>query len=773
MKAQKAGIGIVLAFLSSIVLVHPAEALTLHTVVSPDGSTRMTVRNENDGTLTYNIQQNGKTVIQHGTLGVKTEAYDLSEHLYFDGETQRKVKQNYTLIEHFNGEIHSQSQEMTLRYHRDQAHLTLTIRASHDGVAFRYSAHGIGNTRVTSEKTTFFFPKDTGLWASPYREARDYEDTYPYVSAENLHGKHFSMPVLGSLRNNDSWFLISEASTYVNPTYPATRLDGADDTRTLRVALPGSDRAPLSNSREDTAVPVHDAFNTPWRVIVTSPSLNTLTQTSLFTDLNPAVSPTEDLSWIRTGKALWSWWSNEENALQGDDMRHSQKQYINSAAALNAQFVTMDCCYSDTDGSVEELAKYAMERGIGLFIWKHKGDFTRPDGTYFSQEEVDQLMSSLASRGIAGLKIDFMQSDRLETLTLYDRIARSALKHRLMVNFHGSTKPGGENRTYPNIVTSEAVLGSEQYKYGRPPTATHDATLPFTRNIVGGMDATPVIFSNSTLKTTVAHQLALSIVYSSAMLHLADSAAAYETWPGRHLLRALPTVWDESRLLAGFPDDYAVFARRNADEWFIGGITDEARSLSIPLSFLNQNTTYTATIFSDINDGRALTISTQRVTSRDSLDLRMLRHGGISIHISRAPLPCEDHTGTLFEAELSHTSGQASISPCPGCSGSRKVGNLGSNGAITFPNISVDRAGIYTLSVGYLSEDPRSFLLRVNDRNIVVAPPRSGKGNDGQPSGWEIVRTVDIPVELHSGTNTVTISGNTPWAPDIDRVIVR
>ena len=107
MKAQKAGIGIVLAFLSSIVLVHPAEALTLHTVVSPDGSTRMTVRNENDGTLTYNIQQNGKTVIQHGTLGVKTEAYDLSEHLYFDGETQRKVKQNYTLIEHFNGEIHS------------------------------------------------------------------------------------------------------------------------------------------------------------------------------------------------------------------------------------------------------------------------------------------------------------------------------------------------------------------------------------------------------------------------------------------------------------------------------------------------------------------------------------------------------------------------------------------------------------------------------------------------------------------------------------------
>ena len=163
----------------------------------------------------------------------------------------------------------------------------------------------------------------------------------------------------------------------------------------------------------------------------------------------------------------------------------------------------------------------------------------------------------------------------------------------------------------------------------------------------------------------------------------------------------------------------------------------------------------------------------QRVTSRDSLDLRMLRHGGISIHIPRTPLPCEDHTGRLFEAELSHTSGQASISPCPGCSGGRKVGNLGSNGAITFPNISVERAGIYTLSVGYLSEDPRSFLLRVNDRNIVVTPPRSGKGNDGQPSGWEIVRTVDIPVKLHSGTNTVTISGNTPWAPDIDRVIVR
>ncbi|MFF2299608.1 glycoside hydrolase family 97 catalytic domain-containing protein [Arthrobacter sp. NPDC058127] len=752
----------------------PAFALTSHTVTSPDSNTALTVQEQPDGSLTYSVNQGGQATLDPSSLGIVTAAADLSNGLTFSSETTTAVQQSYDLVEHFNGTVNSNANQMTLTYTKGSAQLQIIARAQNDGVAFRYVVSGVGNTSITQESTTFALPSSTGVWASNYRSARDYEDRYPYVSAASMGTQKFGMPLLASLRNNASWLLISEAAVYNGGSYPAIRLDAqGNGNSTLKAQLPGPDDNVFDTSQAGTSVPTSGSFSTPWRVLVNGSSLGTVTNTSRFTDLNPAPSQGTDTSWINPGKALWSWWSNEEHADQGDNMVLSQEQYIDSAEELGMQYVTVDCCYNATD--IPTITSYAKKHGVGIFIWKNKGDFTNPDGTYMNQAAVDSLLQSLANQGVAGLKIDFMQSDRADTVALYDRISSGAAKAKLLVNYHGSTKPSGENRTYPQIITSEAILGSEQYKYGRPPTAADDATYPFTRNVTGGMDYTPVIFSNSSLLTTQSHQLALSVVFTSAMSHLADSNAAYETWVGRHFLRAVPTVWDESRLVEGFPGNYASFARRSGQDWYIGAISDSARTTSIPLTFLGSGS-YTATIFKDGATDQTIATETRTVTSSDTLAIPLRTHGGASVHISQTPLQFNGSADRVLEAESSTNtlSGGASTANCPGCSSGTKVGNLGNSGSITFNNVQAASAGARILRIGYLSADPRSFTVSVNGGTPqTISPPRSGKGNNGEPSGWDIVRDVDVNVNLAAGANTITIGNPTGYAPDIDRIIVK
>jgi alpha-glucosidase len=770
------GLGAVLLVGGSVVgTAQPALALTTHSVSSPDGGTSLIVRNENDGTLTYSVSQGGQSVIDSSRLGMVTASTDLSTGLSFDSEANTTLNQSYTLAEPFNGPVTSSANQMTLHYHKGAAQLKVIVQAHNDGVAFQYQVSGVGNTTITNEATTFALPSGTGLWASPYRSARDYEQSYSYVSALALGTGRFAMPMLGSLRNNAAWLLISEAAVYSNATYPAIRLDAqGNNNSVLRAQLPGTDANVFDTSAAGTAVDTTGAFTTPWRVIATSASLDAITKTSLFTDLNPAPAAGTDTSWIKPGKALWSWWSNEESATNGDNMVLSQEQYIDSAEELGIQYVTVDCCYNNTNTDVEQIAAYGKKHGISVFVWKNKGDFTNSDGSYFSQSQLDIALQTISNRGVAGVKIDFMQSDRAETMVLYNRIATAGMKAKLLVNFHGSTKPSGENRTFPNIITTEAILGSEQYKYGRPPTAADDATSPFTRNVVGGMDMTPVVFSIDSLNTTQAHQLALSVVFTSAMTHLADSNAAFETWVGRYFLRAVPTVWDESKLIEGFPGNYATFARRSGNDWFIGSIADAARTSTIPLSFLGSGS-YTATIFKDGSTDRQIATQTQTVTSADTLSIPLRTHGGASVQISKNPLPFNGTSDRVIEAESAGNtlSGGAAVATCAGCSNGSKIGNLGNGAAVTFKGVQAASAGMYTLKVGYLTEVPRSFTVSVNGGGSqVVSPPRSGKGNNGFPSGYGVLRDVDVTVLLSSGSNSITIANPGAYAPDIDRIIV-
>jgi len=374
-------------------------------------------------------------------------------------------------------------------------------------------------------------------------------------------------------------------------------------------------------------------------------------------------------------------------------------------------------------------------------------------------------MEDHAAYGVAGLKVDFFLNDSQAVQQWYQSIGDAAGDHHLMLDLHGSTKPGGENRTWPWVLTSEAVAGTEHYKYPPPTTAAADVTYPFTRGPLGSMDYTPAMISQNAAVLTQGHVLAQSIVFSSGMINYADSAAAYEQWPGRHLMRAVPTTWDQSKVIEGFPGDHITLARRSGSDWFIGAMTSPARTASVPLSFLGGGS-YTATIFSDDAFGRLVT-STQTVTSATTLSLPMIATGGVSVHISPTPLPQIGSGDTRYEAEAGGNTlaGGAGAAACRGCSTGWKVGNVGSGGSVQFNNVTATTAGTHRMVFTYTSADPRSVRITVNGTVLSTQ-------NLTDSGGWEFVNKWKVDVPLVAGSNTIKFDNPAAFAPDIDALTI-
>jgi alpha-glucosidase len=203
-----------------------------------------------------------------------------------------------------------------------------------------------------------------------------------------------------------------------------------------------------------------------------------------------------------------------------------------------------------------------------------------------------------------------------------------------MVNFHGATKPSGERRRWPHNLTREAIFGAEQYKGGTGPTAKFNCILPFTRNVQGPMDYTPVTYSDMGGQTTYAHQTALDVVFESGVQHLADKPSSYMSNAAQPFLKAVPSHWDDTRLLEGDPGSYATLARRSGTSWFVGSIADASRTASVSLSFLDASTMYAAQIYQDGTSDTDQNVTTQMVTSSSTLMIPVRQHGGFAIQLT-------------------------------------------------------------------------------------------------------------------------------------------
>jgi alpha-glucosidase len=434
-----------------------------------------------------------------------------------------------------------------------------------------------------------------GAEALLQRFATNYERPYRRTRLADARGA-YGYPAL--LHARAGYVLLSEAG--LRPGHGAAHLTA----RAGRLRVTGADRTP-------------DTGMSPWRFALFG-QLGAIVRSSLPITLGRP-SNVEDVSWIRPGRVAWSWWSDP--ASTGSLAR--QQQFVDAAAARGWEYVLVD---EGWDAAwVRELVEYAAARNVRILLWTHWRDLADP-------ADRARLLRRWAGWGVAGVKVDFLQSDRRRRIALYDAIARAAARRRLLVDFHGCTLPRGIQRTWPNVLTMEAVRGAEYARRSALPAA-HDVDLVFTRNVVGSMDYTPVTFS-APRTTSAGHQIALAVAFESGLQHLADTPESYAGRPQADaVLRDLPVAWDDMRLLGHRLGARATIARRHGREWWVASLlAGPAASGEVDLRFLPPGRVYRATIVAD--DGAdGLATSERTVTAGDTLAVPMAADGGFIVRV--------------------------------------------------------------------------------------------------------------------------------------------
>ncbi len=518
------------------------------------------------GTVTLGVSRGGHAVLLPSPVGIRTERADLTQGLTFLGRTTRRVSERYTTVVGKRTRRSATMTEARFAFRGTTgARVDLVVRVSRDGVAYRY-ALAADYGAVLGEASAFTVPVDATAWLAKY--AVDNESQFTRTTAGAAAAGEYEHPALFDV--DGQYLMLAESG--VDGRYSGGRLVHDAGGGTYRVRL------------WDDRVQVTGALDTPWRTMVVG-DLNTVAASTLTDDLAPP-SRLRDTSWIRPGKVFWSWLSGGREA--GESLE-TQESYVDYAAAHGWPYILVDAgWYFDPNWNyvtgweqtswMPSLVRYAAARQVKVITWIHYDQLD-------TAEERAARLPLFERWGVAGLKIDFMNSESQQMFQWYDAIIPEAAAHHLMLDFHGSTIEHGTQRTWPNVVTFEGVYGAE---HSAAPSTADLTTLPFTRNVVGSMDYTPEAFQRVPPRrnTSDAHELALSVVYESGIQNFSGSIDAYRARPeAQRFLDQVPTVWDDTRLLAGSPGDSAVFARRAGDRWFLGGgYAGPARTAPVPLT---------------------------------------------------------------------------------------------------------------------------------------------------------------------------------------------
>lgn len=371
----------------------------------------------------------------------------------------------------------------------------------------------------------------------------------------------------------------------------------------------------------------------------------------------------------------------------------------------------------------------------------------------------------------------YFESDEASVLFNMQNVATTAAKYRMMVLYHGCVRPAGEYRTYPNVLSMEAVQGEEWHKWFKYPTTENCLLYPFTRNILGSMDYTPLGTASSNGET-YGFAIAKSVVYQSALQHFSNAASIYKKYNGLSLLNNIPTVWDETTVLDGAAGENISMIRRNGENYFYGAMTVAARTESLELGFLGEGE-YNAYIYGDNEGGTALKITTKKVTNADVLDFDLLNKGGVAVMFTKEEinLDCYELTdgdvvagGTKYEAESAENtlSGTAVVENSPLCSNGAYVGwiGLGANNTLQFNKIVVEKDGEYEIILSYSCNENRKV-------NVLVNGTDSYELIELNSGSWTETAKKSFKVTLKAGENTIQFGNASAYAPNIDYIIVK
>ncbi len=570
-----------------------------------------------NGKLTADVQDNQLVISYNGQRALAMTVQGIAGQTMIGTGT---VKADYQMLagkkRHCTNEANEyQCGDVTLRMYNDGiAVRTSDICPQPSDIAYRIPEGTRRWMQQWCDSYEGFFPLDTTYKVLP---VPSYSGTFK--SAEGWNNR-WGYPAL--IEPADGVFvLITEANIEKGQSASCLYNDG----ETYRVVE--AERMDVAGETSD-----HKTTNgkTPWRVAIIG-TLADVVESTLVTDVSEPCK-IADTSWIHPGTVSWIYWAYNHGSNDYDII----KKYVDMAVTLGLPYVLIDAEWDEMKNgkTIEDALNYAKEKGIKPLIWYNSSvgwvdGAPTPKFRLNKPEDREREFAWCDKMGVAGVKIDFFSGDNQKNMDYCQDLLECAARHHLLVNFHGATVPRGWQRTWPNLMSTEGVYGAEWYN--NVPTFTakaarHNATLPFTRNVIGPMDYTPCTFRDSQHPhiTTNGHELALTVLFESALQHLADRPESYLAQPQavQDFFGYLPTTWDESRLVCGYPGEYVVMARRSGTTWYVAGIngSDEQRTLKFSLDFIKGDISE-MTLFGDSGDKKNPWIIVPMFSLPSSLDL--------------------------------------------------------------------------------------------------------------------------------------------------------
>ncbi len=631
-------------------------------VISPGYTTEISFRLDEEGRPHYSVIYGKTPVIVDATLGIEfKQAGLLTQNLERTGFERRGGDEEYDIVAGKRRTARDRFNEITVSLKekdKPRRRYDIVLRAYDDGVAFRYvipKQKIFRPIEIVAEWSSFRFPENHRCWAQRLdRWVSAFDRPYEAITIDDIRPESIVALPLTIEREDGITFAITEADLTGYPGMSLGALGGSAHTLVSKLSpLPDS-----SGLCARSPAPLR----TPWRVIQLGTSPGSLIESTIVMNLSRECE-IDDVDWIAPGLVLFPRWPAFRSDAPGDPGRmtfENQKYYIDFAAENGIAYVEIDPPWYGPERAVianpdsfdltkpdpklrlPELFDHARERGVGLLLWAHWRNVDR---------QLDSAFAVFERWGAAGVKIDFMNRDDQEMVEWYEAALRKAAEHRLLVYYHGAFKETGLQRTWPNLLTREAVGGNEYNKWYDWVTPEHNVTIPFTRMLAGPMDYAPGGFDNvrpdrfepdyaaPKVMTTRCQQLAMYVVYESPLQMVCDWPGAYRGRPEFAFITGVPTKWDDTKAIAGVIGDYVVVARRSGRNWFLGAMTDASpRHIVVPLAFLGRDR-YTATVYEDgpdaANDPTDVIIAEQRVTGSDSLSIDMASGGGAAVRFER------------------------------------------------------------------------------------------------------------------------------------------